>query len=333
VLHGLAEGREYAYPVYRGELQSIAEVSQRIERYEQSKLFDGEAFRIETTMQGYRSQTWINARGQTMLEIAMSGLLISGREDEQRAKSYLAAASLNKSETLIDFALVRPREPLARPREISSMRIALWGADRSVPSDDIQRCAREGTETICDVRPIGTVGWTGASDRIDPRYLAPSFTVPSRDPAIVATAAAIVAGHGEPREQVDLLVAWLAENVRKSPVDVWNALDVLEKREAECQGHTYLYAAFARSLGIPTRVVNGITYSEDYQGFLYHTWAESRIGERWVAVDPTFGMVPADATHVMLVEGETAGELTPLVAWVGQLKLRVIETKSEPRLR
>jgi hypothetical protein len=332
-LHGLAEGREYKYPVYSGELQGIADVAQRIERYEKSELFDGAAFRIETTMQGYRTQTWINARGQTMLEIAMSGVLVSGREDEERARSYLAAASLNKSEALIDFALVRPRDPLARPREITAMRIALWGADASVPSDDIQRCAREGTETICDVRSAGAPAAAVGSERVDPRFLAPTFTVPSRDPAIVATAARIVVGHDDPREQVDLLVAWLAENVRKSPVDVWNALDVLEKREAECQGHTYLYAAFARSLGIPTRVVNGITYSEDYEGFLYHTWAESRIGGRWIAVDPTFGMVPADATHVVLVEGETTGELTPLVAWVGQLKLRVIETKSESRLR
>ncbi len=129
---------------------------------------------------------------------------------------------------------------------------------------------------------------------------------------------------------MSLLVAWIADNVRKAPVDVWSALDVLEKREAECQGHTYLYAAFARALGIPTRVVNGITYSEDYQGFLYHTWAESLVEGRWLAVDPTFGTVPADATHVKLVEGETLADLTPLVDWVGHLQLRVIAVEPAP---
>jgi hypothetical protein len=34
--------------------------------------------------------------------------------------------------------------------------------------------------------------------------------------------------------------------------------------------------------------------------------------------------VPADATHVKLVEGESPAELAPLVDWVGRLKLRVI---------
>jgi hypothetical protein len=35
-------------------------------------------------------------------------------------------------------------------------------------------------------------------------------------------------------------------------------------------------------------------------------------------------MVPADATHVKLLEGETAAELAPLVDWVGRLKVRVL---------
>jgi transglutaminase-like putative cysteine protease len=48
-------------------------------------------------------------------------------------------------------------------------------------------------------------------------------------------------------------------------------------------------AALARSLGIPTRVVNGIVYSDDYAGFYYHTWAESLLDSGWIAIDPTFG--------------------------------------------
>jgi hypothetical protein len=71
-------------------------------------------------------------------------------------------------------------------------------------------------------------------------------------------------------------------------------------------------------------VVNGIVYSEDHGGFLYHTWAESLVDGRWLWVDPTLGAAPADATHVKLVEGETLADLTPLADWVGRLKVRVI---------
>ena len=325
-LHGLASGREYRYRVYSGELQKIAEVKQTIGSYERSaSLFEGDAFRMETEMEGYRVQTWIDAKARPLLEIGMNGILISGLEDERRAKSYLTAASLNKAEALLEFALVRTEQPLVEPRRIVRMRIALSGAARAVPSDEIQVCARENAETVCEISAdVAPGSGSPALGGADPRYLGSTFTVPARNAVIVATARRIVGGTTDAREQVRLLVAWIGENVRNSPVDVFSALDVLEKREAECQGHTYLYAAFARSLGIPTRVANGIVYSEDYQGFLYHTWAESLVGGRWVAVDPTFGTVPADATHVKLVEGETLAELTPLADWVGQLKLRVI---------
>jgi hypothetical protein len=46
-------------------------------------------------------------------------------------------------------------------------------------------------------------------------------------------------------------------------------------------------------------------------------------------VDPTFGAVPADATHVKLVEGETLAELVPLAGWVGRLKLRALALERE----
>jgi len=330
-LAGLAPGGEFRYLVYSGELQKIAEVTQRITAYESSKLFSGQAFRVETAMEGYRVETWLSPRGAPLLEIGMNGVLISGLEDETRARNYLASASLNKAEALVEFALVRPERPLAAPRTVTLLKIALAGAARLVPSDDVQQCTNEGAETICTVHPAdATRAATQTPPATDPRYLASSFPVPARDPRIVATARTIADGASDAREKVQRLVAWIKQNVRTSPVDVWTGADVLDTREAECQGHTYLYAAFARSLGIPTRVVNGIVYSEDFDGFLYHTWAESFVADRWLAVEPTFGTVPADATHVVLVEGETLAELAPLVDWIGRLRVRVIDVERAP---
>jgi transglutaminase-like putative cysteine protease len=118
-------------------------------------------------------------------------------------------------------------------------------------------------------------------------------------------------------------------NVEKAPLDVFSALDVLEKRKAECQGHAYLYTALARATGIPTRIVNGLAYSEQFNGFLYHSWAESLVDGRWVAVDPTFGQTAADATHIKVVEGETLAELLPLMDVVGKLKIRVLSVEHQ----
>jgi hypothetical protein len=71
-------------------------------------------------------------------------------------------------------------------------------------------------------------------------------------------------------------------------------------------------------------VVNGIVYSEDHEGFLFHTWTESLVEGRWLPVDPTLRAVPADATHVKLVEGENLADLLPLADWVGSLRVRVL---------
>jgi transglutaminase-like putative cysteine protease len=324
-LTGLAVGREYRYPVYSGELQKITEVTQRVAAYEKSTLFEGEAFRIETTMEGYRVETWVSPRGAPLLEIAMNGVLISGLESETRARNYLAAASLNKTEALVDFALVRPDRRLASPRAVTMLKIAFTGAPRAPPSDDLQRCAADGAEIVCAVGTTAPATTTAPSPPAnDPRYLASTFPIPAHDPAINAKAREIAAGTSDAREQVRRLVAWIEANVLASPADVWTALDVLKTREAECQGHAYLYAAFARALRIPTRVVNGFVYSADYDGFLYHAWTESFVDGRWLAVDPTFHEVPADATHVKLVEGETLADVAPLVDWIGRVKVRVL---------
>lgn len=326
-LKGLAVGRTFRYPVYSGELQRIAELEQRVEAYEKSPLFTGNAFRLETAMEGYRVETWIDARARPLLEIGMNGVLISGLEDEKRARSYLAAASLNKNEALLEFALARPEQPLSRPRQITAMRIALSGGGIP-PSDSMQQCILEGGGAMCEVRSAGRAG-RAEPPADNPRYLASTFAVPASDSAIQIKAREIAGDAKAPREQIKRIVEWIGANVRTSAMDVWTALDVLQKREAECQGHTWLYAALARSLGIPTRVVNGIVYSEAHGGFLYHTWAESVIDGQWLSVDPTFGAVPADATHVTLAEGETVADLTPLADWIGRLKVKVMQVRYE----
>ncbi|MFO1312149.1 MAG: transglutaminase domain-containing protein [Burkholderiales bacterium] len=324
-LHGLATGREFRYDVWSGELQKITGVVQKVGRYERSPLFEGDAYRVDTRMEGYGVEGWIDASGRTLLEIGMNGVLISGLETRERALGYLASASLNKAEALVDFSLVRVSPPIADARRSTRMRVALEGGGSAVPSDGVQRCEREGARFVCEVMPAGSPG--DAAGNNDPRHLASTFTVPATNATITSLAGQIAGDAGNERERMARLLAWIQANIRKSPADAWSALDVLRTREAECQGHAYLFAALARSLRIPTRVVNGLVYSDDHGGFLYHTWVESFVDGRWIAIDPTFGAMPADATHVKLVEGETFADLTPLADWIGRLRMQVIEIR------
>jgi transglutaminase-like putative cysteine protease len=157
--------------------------------------------------------------------------------------------------------------------------------------------------------------------------LRPSATVQSHDPTIRSLARAITAGSATVQDKIGAVLAWLEKNIRKEPVDTFSALDVLDAKRGECQGHSYLYTALMRALGVPTRVVNGLVYSAEHGGFLYHTWAESLVEGSWRAVDPTFNQTQADATHIALVRGESLTELVPLVDWVGNTRIVVLEAR------
>jgi len=159
------------------------------------------------------------------------------------------------------------------------------------------------------------------------RYLQPSVAVQSNDPSIRRLADSIVGGSASTQDRISRILLWLEHNIEKAPIDVFSALDVLQQRKAECQGHAYLYTALARAAGIPTRMVNGMVYSEEFRGFLFHSWAESLDGASWRVVDPTFGQAAADATHIKLVEGENLSDLLPLLDWVGKVKIRVLKVE------
>ena len=331
IFHGLEVGRSYAYEVYDGETQSITTVTQDVLAYEKSELFDGTAFKIRTRLHGQEVTTWMNADGLPVLEMSMGGIFIAGLETEEMARRYLTRAAINKQDLLIDFSRVPAEPSIAQPRTVDIMVVELAGADSmTLPSDALQRCQKIDERVKCTISAahVGLSKTSTGASGTEERYLRSTVTVPSRHARIRELAEQIAGAKGDERERVAAIVEWIDANIEKVPIDSFSALDVLATRKAECQGHTYLYAALARSLGIPTRVVNGLVYSEDFGGgFFYHTWAESRLGGEWVPIDPTFGQVGADATHIKLLEGESLDELAPLIALMGSLKANIIEVE------
>lgn len=331
-LYGLEIGRQYRYLVYDGQRQELATVSQTIEAYQESDLYEGRAYRIDTELGGQRSTLWINDRAEPVLERAWRGLLFSTLETERQAKGYLARASVNKRDVLVEFSRVRTNIPLPKPREVTAMQVVLQELPDSfaVPSDSLQQCSRGQNGTRCSIQkadPAALSRDTAESGADVALYLRPTAAVDSADSKARATAQEIVRGVSDPLARITRLVRWIQENVDQVPVDVFSSTEVLNGRKGECQGLTWLYAAFARSLGIPTRVVNGLVYSKELDGFLYHTWAESDGGSGWLPVDPTFGQVGVDATHIKLIEGDRLADLLPLVDMVGKIRLQILSVE------
>jgi len=65
-----------------------------------------------------------------------------------------------------------------------------------------------------------------------------------------------------------------------------------------------LFSALAKIAGIPTRLITGLVYVGGANNvFGYHEWVEVWMGDRWIAMDPTFGQDIADATHIKFTQG------------------------------
>jgi hypothetical protein len=325
VLDGLAVGKTLRWLVFNGETQAVTLADQRIVAHETSDLFEGSAFKVQTDMLGLHSTTWIDARGLPLLELGMNGVIVSALEEERVAKSYLTSAAVNKDEAILSWSLIKTPLPLSDARHAQFMRFTLVKPEgvSEPPIDSRQTCSGPMRELTCRIDASRTTAERGDG----PAALLPSATVQSRDPIVRKLAQTIAGQRSSTEEKIDLVLSWLDRNIAKEAIDTFSALDVLDARRAECQGHAYLYAALMRALDVPTRVVNGLVYSPEFGGFLYHTWAESLVDGGWRAVDPTFGQSRADATHIALMRGETLSDLTPLVDWVGNTRIEVLEAR------
>jgi hypothetical protein len=327
-LRGLHTGGRHEFLVYDGESQRLARVEQRVTGYETSDLFTGAAWKLHTRLHGQGVNTWINDRAEPVFELGMNGILIAALEDADEARRYLADAALNKDEALLDFSRV-PIDGNAIPDgNVTQLDIALRGVpqDMTVPSDARQKCDRAGAHEVRCTVAIDTRQDAAPSD--PDRWLQSSVAVPNRHPRIVELARQLTGSLNNAPDRLAALLDWMRANIEPAPADVFTALDVLEEGRAECQGLSFLFASLARSLDIPARVANGLVYSVRHGGFLYHAWVEAWTGDRWQAVDPTFGQLTADATHIKLLEGENLADLAVLIPLIGRLSARIFDASA-----
>jgi transglutaminase-like putative cysteine protease len=153
------------------------------------------------------------------------------------------------------------------------------------------------------------------------RELASTPLIQADDPRIVQTARRIVGSTTDPVEAARKINDWVYRTLRKDiTLSVPSALQVLAAKQGDCNEHTVLYVALARAVGLPTRTAVGVV---NVRGrFYYHAWPEVWFNG-WVAVDPTLGQYPADASHVRFLIGGLARQVE-LIRLIGRLQIEQI---------
>ncbi len=164
-----------------------------------------------------------------------------------------------------------------------------------------------------------------AGDRVAPEHLRSTPFIASDAPEIIIVAEEIAGDATDPLEIADRLVDWVHGALEKRiTMSLPSALEVLRARAGDCNEHTTLFVALARARGVPARIACGLAWHE--RSFYYHAWPEVWAGQRWVAVDPTFGQRRADAARVRLVTGGLERQLA-LGPLVGRITVEILEVE------
>ena len=156
-------------------------------------------------------------------------------------------------------------------------------------------------------------------------FLAHDLFVQSTHPEIIEQARRIAGGERDALRVAELLLRWVHDTLEKRAVpSLPNALEVLRTKVGDCNEHTVLYVALARALGLPARTNVGLTMVDDR--FYYHAWPEVYVGE-WIAVDPVFNQIPADATHIRFIRGglDKQVEIVRIIGKLETLRITAVE--------
>lgn len=272
------------------------------------------------------NEIWVDHQGNTLLESVRDGLVVTRAEQPERLASLVSGMALSKKDLIYDFSLVRAEPGLKQaPAKLAGLAAVIDGYDPRLPllTDGWQWTGRDNGRVVIRTGALRP-GNTHPTAPLSSGYLAAVEGIEAASPAIIVQARQVVEGKTGVVAQARALSSWTAQHLTDTVDDSGSALTALEKKSGNCQSHAKLYTALARASGIATRFVSGLV-SQDGRGFLYHSWAESWLDGRWVAVDPTFGQLPADPTHLALLEGHTLADLAPLVGMIGRIRLSVLE--------
>lgn len=271
-----------------------------------------EAIKVTLNEKGVETHYWCTPEGVVLKYESPTGLLMV-KQDAWRIFDTLRENRGALTDLPNLYSIPANRE-LPAAEKIKSLTVKI----RTPEGETLRTIQREtfaGVEDLPRIRP---------EDPSLAPYLGSDSFIQSDAPEILKKASEL-AGH-----EINILpaAAKLVEGVHQlmtptPTVSIPSALQVLTVRKGDCNEYTVLFAALARSLGIPVKTVAGLVYQNGR--FFYHAWPEVYAG-RWIAVDPTFGQVPADAAHIALVEGSLEDQIN-LIQKIGKISVEIVNAE------
>ncbi len=272
--------------------------------------------RFSETFSGMRINFWLDDNGRVVKEESPAGFQLIA-EPEFRAKDVVSSGNELLSAVAIPLSGKLPDNDAAEV----TYRVFL----PNVIDFDTGggRQAVQGNLLVVSREKIPATATPGSALCGRPASLQPSRYVQSGHDDIKKTARNIVRGEQDPVRQVRLLADWVYGSLEKRPIlGLPDALTTLRSKKGDCNEHASLFAALARSLGIPTVIATGVTLQN--KAFYYHAWNEVCLDGRWYSLDTTINQFPADLFHIRFGWGDLDQQLK-IGALLGNLQIEVIQ--------
>lgn len=279
-------------------------------------LGESEGYRISLVMSGIESRMWVDSSGHVLREEEAGNMMMLATSKDDALN--IPAMQTHGQDVLTQLA-VSCDGTIPDPRNLVSLKVRIDGIKPGAfdLQDDFQTVTSENPLEV-EIHPQA-IAATPLENPMS--YLGEEPLLQVNDPKIADAAARITAGAVNAADKVDKIAQWVFENIKKDySVSLPSAVDVLQVRRGDCNEHTVLFTALARSAGIPTKICIGIVYKDGL--FFYHAWPAVYLNG-WRSIDPTLGQGIADATHIKLLEGGLERQ-ADLMRAVGKISVTVI---------
>ncbi len=245
---------------------------------------------------GTRVNSWLDDEGNVIKEESPAGFVFI-REPEFKAKKL----DENSSE-LLSAVSVKIIGKMVNPGNRAQLRYRLTLPDHHHFILDSGRQQFDGSILTVNREVIPRSRETKTSCSDTESTILPSSYIQSDSPQIQKTSKEIVGSTESAEKKVQAIGNWVYKSLEKRPViGIPDALTTLHNRKGDCNEHAFLFAALARSAGIPTKIAAGVVYHKN--AFYYHAWNEVCIEGRWISIDTTTMQFPTDVSHLKFVEG------------------------------
>lgn len=283
---------------------------------------------------GVEVREWRDSEGALWREEIPSFGLVRERATEQVARDT------GRDLDIVASSMIETNATIEEPEMVDEALYELYldGSDASllVPEDGRQAIEGRGEHgTLLRVRRTNPVAGTTVTRPIEDAtmsdYLEGNSLMQIWYPRVLGAAARAIAGTGgDSWEIARNMERWVHDSVDRKGFGTAfaSAREVADRRYGDCSEHAVLMAAMARAVGIPSKLVSGLTHADG--SFAYHMWVEVWTGEAWYALDPTIGRGSVDATHIKLaetaaVDGNVAELSVSLMKVLNKLSVRVVE--------